>query len=245
MSRNFDLLAEVEQERKNDGNEIRTPASAERQRAPEIISGEPEDSGGAEMLRLVQNVFLSGNGGALRQVVFCSVDDEISSQVCAHAGRTLAAHSSKPVCLVDANLRSRRLSHLVGADNTIPFSSKSVNVREACVQIGSNLWFTGNALLADGRGALLGADEIKHRLTQLDGGFEYILIDAPAALLSRDAAILGQVTDGAILVIEAGRTRRLKAGKAKELFDSAGVNMVGTVLHNRLFPIPEGLYKRL
>jgi Mrp family chromosome partitioning ATPase len=56
---------------------------------------------------------------------------------------------------------------------------------------------------------------------------------------------LGQVADAAILVIEANSTRRLTARNAKETFDAAGVRLLGTVLHNRSFPIPEKLYRRL
>jgi Mrp family chromosome partitioning ATPase len=57
--------------------------------------------------------------------------------------------------------------------------------------------------------------------------------------------LLGQVVDAAILVIEANRTRRLTVRRAKDTLDAAGVLVLGTVLHNRTFPIPEGIYKRL
>ena len=67
-----------------------------------------------------------------RQVVLCGVDDENgSSSVCAKAGRTLAANSSRPVCLVDANLRSPRLSTLFGVDAKTSFSSPSASSARA------------------------------------------------------------------------------------------------------------------
>jgi Mrp family chromosome partitioning ATPase len=75
--------------------------------------------------------------------------------------------------------------------------------------------------------------------------FEYMLIDAPGTSVCGDAQLLGLVADAAILVIEANSTRRLTARKAKETLDAAGVRLLGTILHNRSFPIPEGLYKRL
>jgi receptor protein-tyrosine kinase len=198
------------------------------------------------MLRLIQRIFLSANGSAPRQVVLCGVDGENgSSSVCAMAGRTLADNSSRPVCLVDANVRSPRLSGIFGVDTTIPFSSKSASVREQCVQIGGNLWLAGPNILADNSRVLLPPVQLKERLAELRNEFEYMLIDAPGTSVCGDAQLLSQVADAAILVIEANSTRRLTARKAKERLDMAGVRLLGTVLHNRSFPIPEGLYKAL
>jgi Mrp family chromosome partitioning ATPase len=244
MSRNFELLTQIEGE--FGATDHRNPAAAYRAAMKAVAPSDAGDVGGEEMLRLVQSIFLSTSGSAPRQVVFCGVDSENgSSSVCANAGRTLAANSSRSVCLVDANVRSPRLSGLFGVDTTLQFPGKSASVREQCVQISGNLWLAGTDLLTDDRDALLSLAELKHLLAQLSGEFEYVLIDAPGAGVCGDAALIGQVTDAAVLVIEANSTRRMSARKAKESLDAAGVRLLGTVLHNRSFPIPEGLYKRL
>jgi Mrp family chromosome partitioning ATPase len=72
-----------------------------------------------------------------------------------------------------------------------------------------------------------------------------MLIDAPGTSVCGDAQLLSLVADAAILVIEANSTRRLTARKAKESLDAAGVRLLGTVLNNRSFPIPEKLYRKL
>jgi Mrp family chromosome partitioning ATPase len=244
MSRNFELLTQIDYEL--DGTDQCTRAAADRVVVKAVAPSNAGDVGGEEMLRLVQSIFLSANGSAPRQVIFCGVDGENgSSSVCASAGRTLAANSSRSVCMVDANVRSPRLSGLFGVDTTLSFHSKSASVREQCVQISGNLWLAGTDLLTDDRDALLSLAELKHLLAQLSGEFEYVLIDAPGAGVCGDAALLGQVADATVLVIEADSTRRMSARKAKETLDTAGVRLLGTVLHNRSFPIPEGLYKRL
>jgi receptor protein-tyrosine kinase len=211
-----------------------------------ILSSRTGDSSGEEMVRLVQRIFLSANGSAPRQVVLCGVDDDNgSSSVCAKAGRTLAANSSRPVCLVDANVRSPRLSGMFGVEGMNPFSGPSASLREKCVKIGGNLWLAGPNILADNSRVLLPPVQLKERLSQLRDEFEYMLIDAPGTSVCGDAQLLGLVADAAILVIEANSTRRLTARKAKESLDAAGVRLLGTILHNRSFPIPERLYKRL
>jgi Mrp family chromosome partitioning ATPase len=244
MSRNFELLTQIEGEVR--ARDHRTPAAVYDAVTKAYIPSDAGGIGGEEMLRLVQSIFLSTSGSAPRQVVFCGVDDEnASSSVCAMAGRTLAANSSRPVCLVDANVRSPRLSGLFGVEGTNPFSGPSVPVRDQCVKISENLWLAGPNILADNSRVLLAPDRLKERLTMLRGTFEYMLIDAPATSVCGDAQLLGLVADAAILVIEANSTRRLTARKAKESLDAAGVRLLGTVLHNRSFPIPEALYNWL
>jgi Mrp family chromosome partitioning ATPase len=247
MSRNFELMTQLDIEAGASDN--RTPPGVDRTASTAVVpirSSQAGNVGGEEILRLIQRIFLSANGSAPRQVVLCGVDDENgSSSVCARAGRTLAANSSRPVCLVDANVRSPRLSGMFGVEGTNPFSGPSAPVREQCVKIGSNLWLAGPHILADNSRVLLPPIQLKERFAQLRNEFEYMLIDAPGTSVCGDAQLLGQIADAAILVIEANCTRRLTARKAKESLDAAGVRLLGTVLHNRSFPIPEGLYKRL
>lgn len=247
MSRNYELMTQLEIEVGTRDN--RTTTASDRAAAiavVPILSSHDSDAGGEEILRLVQRIFLSANGNAPRQVVLCGVDDEnSSSSVCARAGRTLAANSARPVCLVDANVRSPRLSNLFGVEGTNPFSVPSAPLHEQCVKVGGNLWLAGPDILADQSRVLLPPIQLKERLGKLREEFEYILIDAPGTNVCGDAQLLGLVAGAAILVIEANFTRRLTARNAKETLDAAGVRLLGTVLSNRSFPIPEGLYKRL
>ena len=247
MSRNFELMTQLEI---GAGIAEKTTWTAADQAAKmavvPILSSRAGDAGGEEMLRLVQRIFLSANGSAPRQVVLCGVDDDNgSSSVCARAARTLAANSSRPVCVVDANVRSPRLSGIFGVEGTNPFSGPSAPLREQCVKVGSNLWLAGPNILADDSRVLLPPVQLKERLARLRDEFEYMLIDAPGTSICGDAQLLGLVADAAILVIEAHSTRRLTARKAKENLDAAGVRLLGTVLHNRVFPIPGRLYNKI
>jgi receptor protein-tyrosine kinase len=244
MSRNFELLTQIEHEA--DRADSPTKAATEPTVLPALPSNSANGQGAEEMLRLIQRVFLSANENAPRQVVLCGVDSENgSSSVCAMAGRTLAANSSRPVCLVDANVRSPRLSGMFGIERKNPFSGPSAAVRDQFVKVGPNLWLAGPSILTENGQVLLPLDQLKERFTQLRETFEYMLIDAPAAIVSGDAQLLGLVADAAVLVVEANKTRRPTARKAKESLEAAGVRLLGTVLHDRLFPIPKGLYSRL
>jgi Mrp family chromosome partitioning ATPase len=75
--------------------------------------------------------------------------------------------------------------------------------------------------------------------------FDYVLVDAPPISSNTDAVLLGQMADGIILVVQADSTRREAARIAKETFESAKVRLLGAILTDRKFPIPESLYRKL
>ncbi len=89
------------------------------------------------------------------------------------------------------------------------------------------------------------AQQVKERLAALRTRFDFILIDAPGVNTGGDVAVLGQLSDGAILVIEANSTRRAVALNAKQSLEGTNVRILGSVLNNRTFPIPERIYRKL
>ncbi len=209
-----------------------------------------EEAGHVEMAHLIQRVFMSSEQ-APRQVLFCSVDEQDgSTSVCARVGRLLAAQGAKTVCMVDANTRQPRLSNLYGVPSARPFGTRTHSPLPSTHRIDTNLWLVG-AEAAVGRVALSSATNtlpvhiLKEQLIRLRGEYDYVLIDAPAMRHSEDAAVLGSIVDGAILVVRAGMTRRIAARRAKQTLEDAGVSVLGAVLHDRVFPIPEAIYRRL
>jgi len=47
------------------------------------------------------------------------------------------------------------------------------------------------------------------------------------------------------LLIEANKTRRAAVRQLKQYLDATNVRLLGTVLTERTFPIPEAIYKRI
>jgi len=90
----------------------------------------------------------------------------------------------------------------------------------------------------------LSAVWLRARLAELRLEFDYTVLEGPVAAHS-EAAALGGLSDGLVLVLQANSTRRVTAQKAKERLSSANARLLGTVLTGRTFPIPEALYQRL
>lgn len=239
MSRNFELLNQIEAELEI--GRVAPRATPDTAKAAFHVRSE---SFSQELLSLAQAVFISEDAKTPHAVVFCGVDRESgSSAVCLELGRILAAYSTRPVCIVDANSRLSRLSKLVNAPRT---TRGARSTREECEQISPNLWLaTIDVLAQEQDGELAPAGQLKQRVAELRKSFTYILIDAPGVSVGGDAAALGQVADAVIIVLEANITRKAAALRAKETLESMNVRLLGTVLNNRTYPIPEQLYNKL
>jgi Mrp family chromosome partitioning ATPase len=204
-----------------------------------------------QLVKLVQRVFVLPNSTGPRLVVFSGVDDRApTSDICMRTSQVLAAQVSASVCIVEANLRSPSLHRWLNSENALAYKQVSNGIAPLeglATRIGKgNLWVAPAALPAlKSPAAAFVSDESCARIMKLREEFEYILINAPPVCSYADAVMLGQKADGVILVIEANSTRRETARVAKDALQAANVKLLGAVLNNRTFPIPEALYKKL
>jgi capsular exopolysaccharide synthesis family protein len=204
-----------------------------------------------EKIKLVQNVFRVNGMGGPHVVVFAGVEHGNGcSTICTRAAETLSVQNPGSVCVVDANLRSPALHRYFGVDNLRGFTDMvllSGPIQDFAQRVAGekNLWLLTCGFHTLDPQAVLTSDRLRSRITELRGVFDYVLIDAPPANLYTDAALLGQLADGLILVVEAESTRRETTQKSKEGLESANVKLLGAVLNKRRFPIPESLYRKL
>jgi Mrp family chromosome partitioning ATPase len=75
--------------------------------------------------------------------------------------------------------------------------------------------------------------------------FDWILLDGPPVLESPDAASLAAIADGAVVVVQAGRTKRPVLNRAVDLLRKAGARLMGSILNRRLMEIPDFIYRRI
>jgi Mrp family chromosome partitioning ATPase len=247
MSRNFEVLQQAQKETEL----FRTPAALAVPKEAKRPALRVDVLAREEETKLVQRVFLLPGEDAPRRVLFCGINPgDGSGAVCARAGEILAAQTPGSVCLVDANLRSPSMHEYFGIDNAFGFADavllESSPIEGFAQQVaGSNLWVLPSGSSATDLQALFTTERLELRMRELFEKFDRVLIDAPPANLYGDAAFLGKLADGAILVLKSNSTRRETAGKVKESLEAAGVRLMGAVLNERTFPIPERLYRKL
>ena len=205
--------------------------------------------GREEEVELVQRVFLLPAYEVPRVVVFCGVEHgDGAVGICARAGLNLANQTGLSVCVVEGDLYSPALHKYFGVDNIRGLTDAVLEpgpIRNFvhCLP-GSNLSVLSGGSRCEEAQALLKSDRFRSRIAELRAEFSYVIVDGPPVSRHADAMILGQMADGVILVLESNVTRRETARTAKENLAAANVKMLGAVLNNHTFSIPETLYRR-
>ena len=271
MSRNFELLQNIgkEQEYFQPDHGLKEPlpappaAALPETYAPVAAAAAPapaaaaeplqfamESSQLAELAKLVQRVFLLPGGQSNRTVVFTSSDSGNGcSWICARVGELLASQVTGSVCLVDANLHSPTLHAQFGVPNHHGLSDalrQSGSIRGYVSQLSRrNLALVScGSDLKDAQG-LVTSDRMRSRIHELRTEFEYVLIDCPSMNVSNEAISLGSASDGVVLVLKANSTRKERARGAVSDLQTAQVKVLGAVLNQRTFPIPDKIYNKL
>jgi Mrp family chromosome partitioning ATPase len=245
MSRNFELLQRLAKD--DFFNLPEEPAPPPKKAAPAIpFRKEPPD---AEITKLVQRLFTqAGKGSGPKVVSFSGIArDDRSSWICARAGEALAEHAEGSVCMVEANLWSPQLHAQLSASNQTGLAEALTNpghIRNFAMPLGGkNLWLIPSGLVKPGFRP--STERYRERFAELREAFDYVLISAPALSREGEATLVGQLSDGVVLIVEAHQTRRDIVRRAKEQLERARVQLLGAVLDQRTFPIPDKLYQKL
>lgn len=252
MSRNFELLSEAGRIHELVQSQVEQPHAVPppvEDTLPFTTASSLEMSGATrdEISKLVQNLFLQPQGP--RRVVFSGSESGSGcSWMSARAAEVLAPLGRGAVCIVDCNLRSPGLHLQFGTENHHGLSDALLGsgpIREYVHRLSQNLWFLSCGASAETGLTMLGSDQMRLRLAELRASFDYVLIDAPPLNACNDTIVLGGHSDGVVLVLKANSSRREIARKAVQELQGANVRVLGAVLNQRTFPIPEALYKRL
>ena len=266
MSKNFELLYRIGQERgavtdeclsafdvsaildgkSCDSRDAKSTASLHQQPPRPVSSSGLGSFANAEILKIVNALFLS-SANAPHYVIFCGVGEDNGSGVtCVSVARALSHEVSSRVCVVDAKALGASLERWCEVDEHPACSPDSIDLSGSFARrIGNNLWFLSAEQLGSMSVSNRSAEKICAKLRRLRQDFGYLLVHTPPLGADTLASVLGQVTDGVVLALEANETRRVSARTAKETLEAARVRLLGTVLNNRTFPIPEKLYRRL
>lgn len=176
-------------------------------------------------------------------------DEGVTEVAC---GMALAAglhQTDHSIALVDLNVRHPRVARLLGVHNVPGVAEvlSAVASLEAALKT-----FSGTVLGVLPAGgpqtrplSLLSGQPIRNLFEQLCERYDHVLIDAPAVNCHPDAQLLAPMVDGVVLVVRAGRTSREAAAQARKRLQLAGARLLGVVLNDRTYPLPEFLYRRL
>lgn len=83
------------------------------------------------------------------------------------------------------------------------------------------------------------------RMSELRAEFDYVLMDVAPLNVCNHGTVLGGLSDGVVLVLKANSSRRDSTYEITQQLQASNVHMLGAVLNQRTFPIPERIYNLL
>lgn len=217
--------------------------------APLVAAARLTKSGLEQINGLAQQVFLGPGADAPRVVVFATTEAGSGcTWVCGHLAEVLASRVAGSVCVIDANLADPGLHKLFEVENTVGMSDALIHpdpIRGFVRQLTlSNLWLISSGSCPSAAQPLLTSDRMRLRIAELRSEFDFVLIDSAAMNVSNDALGLGALSDGVVMVLKANASRRQTARQAMQELQGANAKVLGAVLNQRTYPIPEAIYKR-
>lgn len=203
---------------------------------------DPEAFAREQIRGMVQQVFFSRGDAPVHQVVLSPLDELTDvSAICRLVGEQLAGEKVGNVAVVG------RFPHVFSNETpdqprlTTSTSVQGANLREVATRLGTNLWLVPECQ----RDSDTSLATLVSYVRDVRRDFDYSVVAAATAASSQLAATIAQPADGIILVVAAGRTRRATATRIKQVLENAQVRILGAVLSDRVFPIPETMYRRL
>ena len=232
-----------------------------------------KDSGGAEARELVIPARVRPSLPEIVEDKLLSLNRRIELLLVQGAGRvvefagTQTGHNTSRLVLEFAKLIARRLNKrvLLVTAGPLPYMRAGGNgngsVKESWESVireghpiddyihpleeGMSLWFSQMSASPATLPSIINDPRFDSLMYSLRNRFDVVVIDSPPLSESSCAARLSSVSDGVVLIVEAGKTRwQVIKSQMQEIRANNGT-VLGAVLNNRRYYIPEFIYKRL
>jgi len=189
----------------------------------------------AEALRQLRTNlrFVSVDNPARCIVVTSSNEGEGKSTIAGHLASMLA-ESGQPTILIDADLRRPVQAAHFGVDGTVGLTqllAGSVDLMDVLVPTSQNdLQLLPAGRIPPNPSELVGSGRMQSLLAALKETHT-VIVDAPPLLPVTDAALLTVASDGAILVVQQGKTRIEQLALAARKLEQVEGTLLGVVLN--------------
>ena len=157
------------------------------------------------------------------------------------------AQGGRQVILVDGDLHRPRQHRVFGLRNNTGVTTALItDVAGNLDNILQDTSVPGLRVLTSGplppnAAELLGSMRMRELLADLHTRADIVVVDSPPVTALSDAAVLSTQTDGVLLVVDAGRTRREMAKRATEALGRVHARVIGVLL-NRMPSRGAGYY---
>lgn len=194
---------------------------------------EPRSAVSEAYRTLRTNLLFSSLDAPLKTLVVTSPSPEEKKSVTLANLAVTMAQGGKQTILVDCDLRKPAQDAIWGVSRSPGLSDMLLLGLETVplVDVGiENLSLLPAGTTPPNPADLIGSSRFEAALAMLASQADIILLDAPPVISVTDAALLALKVDGVLLVMQAGKTRRDQAEKAKEMLERVNARLVGVAL---------------
>jgi capsular exopolysaccharide synthesis family protein len=195
-----------------------------------------ERSVGAERVRTLATRLkhLQQKRGLKKLLITSSVQGEGKSIIAANLAITLARRGSQRVLLVDGDSRQPTLSELLGLSDQ-PGLADAWQERQSIIRHlrrceGFPLWFLPAGRTLEQPLEMLQSEALPPIMNELNGCFDWIIIDSAPIAPVADSSVWAVLCDGALLVVRSAVTPKKVLGKVNGSLDKGKV--IGVVLND-------------
>lgn len=185
---------------------------------------------------LAANIRFASVDSPVRTIcVTSSVPSEGKTTTSVALGRAFAEGGAR-VLLLECDMRRRSLATAIGRHGRYGLYSVLTgerSVQEAAVAVGQpkGLYFLDSEPGIPNPPDVLQSKRFHALLAQLQGQFDYVIVDTPPVATFVDAAVVASLIDATVLVVRQDFTHREDVRAAYDQLVQAGANVVGTVLN--------------
>jgi capsular exopolysaccharide synthesis family protein len=213
-----------------------------------LLSLTDPQSGGAEAYRMLRtNLQFRGLGRDFRSLVVSSVSSTDGKSMTVSNLAIASAAVGMRTLLVDAEVR-RPGAHLLFGVDLVPGLSDLMDQPVAARDVVRTTAIANLSVLTAGtplhdihEAISRWAPALARQLEELKRDYDVVLIDSPPIGIVHDAAVLAQLADRVLFVVNGLRVDVEQLQNAKRLLDGAGARVVGSVLNHM---DPYGIYER-
>lgn len=146
------------------------------------------------------------------------------------------AQGNERILLIDGDLRKPRIGKLFNADRSKPGLSDILTGRAAYGDSVQATDFPRLEIITGGQippnpAELINSRAFEEFIAATRQRWDRIILDSPPLLSVTDAAIMGRVVDGVVMVLRAGETRGKIAAFCREKLEHVNARMVGVILN--------------
>lgn len=177
--------------------------------------------------------FLSSDNELKAIVVTSSVAKEGKSEVAVNLGVAMA-QVGRRVLLVDADMRHPVQHHVWGMTNAVGLSNVIVDelpIDIAVQEAIPNLYVLSSGVVPPNPVALLDSRRMAALVNTFVKDYDFVIFDTPPLAGTADAAVLGKLADGILLVVRPGVVDSASANAAKEFLTQSGQQVLGMVIN--------------